>query len=67
MARNDLFLLDGILDRYITEGIPSQKPDEVFEYFATEQILKDYAFSSDQLLTVLLMGVMMEGSTSFLF
>lgn len=51
MARNDLFLLDGILDRYITEGIPSQKPDEVFEYFATEQILKDYAFSSDQLLS----------------
>lgn len=51
MAKNDLTLLDGILEEYISMGLPSSKPDEVFEYFATEQILKDYAFSKDDLLS----------------
>lgn len=51
MAKNDLILLDGILDEYLAKGIPSEKADEVFEYLATEQILKDYAFSQEQLLS----------------
>lgn len=50
MAKNDLTLLDSILDIYITNGIPSSKSDEVFEYFSTEQVLKDYAFSKEELL-----------------
>ena len=50
MAKNDLTLLDSILDQYITNGTPSAKSDEVFEFFSTEQILKDYAFSNEELL-----------------
>ena len=50
MAKNDLTLLDSILDQYITNGTPSTKSDEVFEFFSTEQILKDYAFSNEELL-----------------
>ena len=51
MAKNDLILLDGILDEYVAKGIPSEKRDEAFEYFVAEQILKDYAFTKDQLLS----------------
>lgn len=51
MAKNDLILLDGIMDEYLARGLPSTKEDEVFEYLSTEQILKDYAFSKDQLLS----------------
>lgn len=51
MAKNDLILLDGIVDEYLSQGLPSAKVDEVFEYFTTEQILKDYAFSKEQLLS----------------
>lgn len=51
MAKNDLILLDGIIDEYKAQGLPSKKTDEVFEYLATEQILKDYAFSKEQLLS----------------
>lgn len=51
MAKNDLVLLDGILDEYISKALPSGKADEVFEYLATEQILKDYAFSKEQLMS----------------
>ena len=50
MAKNDLILLDGILEEYSRD--PSfENAGETFEYFATEQILKDYAFSKDQLLS----------------
>ena len=51
VAKNDLILLDGILDEYLSQGLPSTKEAEVFEYLATEQILKDYAFSKEQLLS----------------
>lgn len=50
MAKNDLTLLDSVLDEYIHNHIPSEKPDEVFEYFSVEQILKDYAFTKEELL-----------------
>ena len=50
MAKNDLILLAGILEEYSRD--PSfENAGETFEYFATEQILKDYAFSKDQLLS----------------
>ena len=50
MAKNDLTLLDSILDDYILNNNPSKKPDEVFEYFSIEQVLKDYAFCKEELL-----------------
>lgn len=50
MAKNDLTLLDSILEDYISNNNPSTKPDEVFEFFSIEQILKDYAFSKEELL-----------------
>ena len=49
MARNDVVLLDGILDQRVTDGFPSSERDEVFEYFAFEQLLKDYDFSREEL------------------
>lgn len=49
MARNDLILLDGIIDARIAERLPNDKPDEVFEYFVFEQVLKDYDLSKDEL------------------
>lgn len=51
MAKNDLILLDGILEDYISKQLPSKDPGEVFEYFSIEQILKDFAFSHKQLLS----------------
>ena len=50
MAKNDLILLDGILEDYISKQLPSKDAGEVFEYFSIEQILKDFAFNPKQLL-----------------
>lgn len=50
MAKNDLTLLDSILEEYASNGIPSTKSDEVLEFFSTEQVLKDFAFSKEELL-----------------
>lgn len=50
MAKNDRILLDGIIDERVAIGLPSSKRDEVFEYFAFEQILKDYDLSNDEIL-----------------
>ena len=49
MAKNDIVLLDGILDQRTAEGFPSQKSDEVFEYLAFEQVLKDYDLSREEI------------------
>lgn len=49
MAKNDLLLLDTIIDEYVQKKLPSDKRDEVFEFFSTEQILKDYAFTNEQI------------------
>ena len=51
MAKNDLVLLDSIIDEYIQNKRPSENCGEVFEFFATEQILKNYAFSEQQILS----------------
>lgn len=47
MAKNDIVLLDGLLDEQAAET-PSTPADEVFEMFACEQILKDQDLSLDQ-------------------
>lgn len=50
MAKNDKILIDGIIDDRIDSKIPSDKRDEAFEYFAFEQILKDYDLSTDEII-----------------
>lgn len=50
-GKNDLVLLDSIIDEYIQNKRPSENCGEVFEFFATEQILKNYAFSEQQILS----------------
>ena len=51
MAKNDKILIDGIIDDRIEQKLPSEKRDEVFEYFAFEQLLKDYDLSNDELIS----------------
>lgn len=51
MAKNDLFLLDSILEEYKLKRFPSYDEGEVFEFFATEQILKQYELNESQLLS----------------
>lgn len=41
MVRNDLILIDSILEERISNNIPSNQKDEAFEYLAYEQVLKD--------------------------
>src|SRR5258708_762304 len=49
MAKNDVVLLDGVIDQRVGDGVPSHERDEVFEFFALEEILKDYDLSADEL------------------
>ncbi|CAJ0744904.1 hypothetical protein R16034_04932 [Ralstonia edaphis] len=49
MAKNDSILIDGIIDDRLSRKIPSEKRDEVFEYFSIEQILKNWDLSADEL------------------
>ena len=49
MAKNDVVLLDSIIDERLAEQLPSNKRDEVFEYFVFEQILKDFDLSRDEI------------------
>ena len=49
MAKNDVILLDGIIDERVARSLPSPERDEVFEFFALEQVLKDYDLSADDI------------------
>ncbi|MFT6788113.1 MAG: hypothetical protein ACJAVX_001461 [Pseudoalteromonas rhizosphaerae] len=49
MAKNDVLLIDGIIDERVEKKLPSQRRDEVFEYLAFEQILKDFDLSRDEI------------------
>jgi hypothetical protein len=49
MARNDVVLVDSIVQERLKEGFPSKQQDEVFEYFAFEQVLKDFDLSRDEI------------------
>lgn len=50
MAKNDSIIIDSIIDERVELKQPSDKRDEVFEYFATEQILKDLNLDTDEIL-----------------
>jgi hypothetical protein len=49
MAKNDVLLIDGIIDERVESKLPSSRRDEVFEYLAFEQILKDFDLSKDEI------------------
>ena len=49
MAKNDVILIDGIIEDRVKAGIPSNQKDEVFEYFSFEQILKDFDPSREEI------------------
>jgi hypothetical protein len=49
MAKNDVILLDGIIDQRLAENLPSAERDEVFEFLCLEQLLKDFDLSRDEL------------------
>jgi hypothetical protein len=51
MAKNDVVLLDGIIDERVEIKLPSNRRDEAFEYLAFEQILKDYDLSKDEIIS----------------
>jgi hypothetical protein len=51
MAKYDKILVDAIIDERVEQNVPSEKRDEVFEFFAFEQLLKDYDLSKDEILT----------------
>ncbi len=49
MAKNDLILLDSIIEEREKQKIPSGRKDEVFEYLVYEQVLKEYDLSSEEI------------------
>ena len=49
MAKNDVILLDGIIDQRLAEGLPSVERDEVFEFLVLEETLKDYDLARDEI------------------
>jgi hypothetical protein len=56
MAKNDVIIIDGILDDRVAECLPSNKRDEAFEYFSIEQILKDHNLNKDDILSGIIDG-----------
>lgn len=46
---NDLILLDAILNKRVEDKNPSEKNDEVFEFFVYEQVLKEYDLSKEEI------------------
>ncbi len=50
MAKNDILLIDGIIDDRVELKLPSEKRDEAFEHFAFEQSLKEYDLSIEEII-----------------
>jgi AIPR protein len=49
MAKNDVILVDGIIDQRVADELPSSQRDEVFEFLVLEEKLKDYDLSRDEI------------------
>jgi AIPR protein len=49
MAKNDVILLDGIIDQRLAQELPSSERDEVFEFLVLEETLKDYDLSREEI------------------
>lgn len=56
MSNNDLILLETILQRSHQAQAPAKKPEEYFELFVAEQVLKDLDLSYEELETGLVAG-----------
>lgn len=65
MAKNDIIILDGIIDDRVEVKLPSNKRDEVFEYFSIEQILKDLEPSKEDIINGIIDGRNDGGIDSF--
>ena len=65
MTSNDLILLDTILQKAHKAQSPARKPEEFFELFVAEQVLKDWDLSYDELESGLV--AMMGASTGSTF
>ncbi len=50
MPNNDLVLLDRLLATEVTKAPAALNESELFEYFSTSQVLKDYDLTADQVL-----------------
>ena len=66
MAKNDIFLIDGIIDTRLMAAFPSSDIGEVFELFSVEQILKDFALTTEELLSCSVDGGN-DGGIDFIF
>lgn len=51
MAKNDVVLLDGIVDQRLADGIPSADRSEVFEFLVLEEMLKNNDLTVDEIAT----------------
>ena len=49
MSKNDIVLVDAIIEERKKVKFPSDDIGEVFEFFAIEQLLKDYELPQDKL------------------
>lgn len=49
MAKNDIILVDGIVDERVAQKYPSTQVDEVFEFLAFEELLKAYDLNTEEL------------------
>jgi hypothetical protein len=56
MTSNDLILLNTILEKAHNAQAPARKPEEFFELFVAEQVLKDWDLSYDELESGLVAG-----------
>lgn len=56
MAKNDIVIIDHIIQERINHNLPSKDKGEVYEFLATEQILKDLDLSRDELLSGIIDG-----------
>lgn len=56
MAKNDVILVDNILQEREREGLPSTNKGEVFEFFSSEQILKDFDLTTEEILNGIVDG-----------
>lgn len=65
MAKNDVILIDNILQERKDGGIPSMNIGEVFEFFSSEQILKDFDLTTEELLKGIVDGKDDGGIDSF--
>ena len=65
MAKNDVILIDNIIQERINEGMPSSNSGEVFEYLSSEQILKDYDLAKEDILSGIVDGRNDGGIDSF--